>query len=506
MGSHGRDVGVVWVYRAGISFGELVTAALRQEQDGEADAALETWRIARERHPGNPNAYTQSAWFLRRARRLEDADNLLAEAAAKFPRHMDILLDRAWVAAERGDWTLAASRFREIAETHNEPRAFVGLTEALLSQRAYDEADALLAEATRRFPEDIGIARAFATCAGQADRKDQALQRWQDVHRRFPDDMSSVSGLARAMTDSGAFAEARALLAEVIARHPDDRGLLEARANLATRTEDWAGAIAGWQQLVTAFPDDVRLRNNLMGAEQGAKLAALGAGEDSAPTAAQTPPSERGRMYEIVSAFESLGDNCDFGQLQRYFQAEPLGLLRWAGTFPHEIIAAAKARFEGVGEPENMVIETWANGEYSVSDRRYNMLMHSFTFDNVVDRETFTAQQIKRGRYLRRQLLEDIEDGQKILVYKSATITEAQARELHAALRAIGPAWLLVVRLADEKNTPGTVIQAGDGLMFGFIDNFATFQTSEVSDEGVACWATICEKAYTMWKTATNPS
>jgi len=61
-------------------------------------------------------------------------------------------------------------------------------------------------------------------------------------------------------------------------------------------------------------------------------------------------------------AFQSLGDNCEFGLVQRRGGAEPLELLRFAGIFlPIEIrleklAAALERKFDGLGEAETMTV------------------------------------------------------------------------------------------------------------------------------------------------------
>jgi len=418
-----------------------------------------------------------------------------------------LLILYAEIAQTRDDWPAALRRWRLALES--DPRdidALLGLVDALLHDRAFDEADALLMAALPHFPGDPSVGRMLAACSGQRDRHEEALARWRDVQERFPDDIWSVNGLVRALTNLGSFDAARELVNAYLPAHGGNRGLREAQGNLASRTGDWPAALRFWQELMDAYPEDGRLYNNLMAAQLGAQLAALGTAEadpaaDNALGRAAAPKQER--LFEIVSAFESLGSNCDFGQLQRYFGAEPLGLLRWAGTEPEEIIAAARAKFAGVGEPENTVIEVWDNGEYCVSDRRFNMLMHSFTFETVVDRETFTTQQIKRGRYLRRKLIEDLEGAEKLFVYKSPDMSEAEAHELFAALREIGPVWLLAVRAADDGHAPGTVQAAGDGLLFGYTDQFGFPGTP--SPATVAVWTAICERAYALWRAAVSP-
>src|SRR5436305_104536 len=41
-------------------------------------------------------------------------------------------------------------------------------------------------------------------------------------------------------------------------------------------------------------------------------------------------PTGSPSFHDLATRFESLGDNCEFGILQRLEGAEPLGLLRWA--------------------------------------------------------------------------------------------------------------------------------------------------------------------------------
>lgn len=532
---------------------------------GDLAAALIRWREARARAPGEPAVYTGEANTLRQLRRPADAEAVLAAAAARWPDAAGFRLDLAEAAAEAGDWPLAAARFRRIvaaepdnlaareqliealmalgqdaeaaalagpnppvgllirlaeaAEARGDPaaaeqcwtrvlaaadgdptptaRAIAGVAETMFHQRRYQEADSLLADAVARYPDDVDVMRAYAACASQSDRPAVALERWRAAYRRFPEDLNSVSGLINALTESAEFAAARDLAEAKLALHPGDRGLREARAHLAARQREWPEAEAILAALVAAFPGDVRLRDKLMGVQFSARLERLGAADPAAPA----PPPDR--MAGLVAACESLGFNCDFGLLQRFYGVEPIGLLRWASIFPDQIVAAMRARFDGVGEAENTVIEVWPGGEYCISDRRYNMLTHSFTHESVVDRETFRRQQISRGRYLKRKLLEDIAAAEKLFVYQSAEMTDAQALALHEAMGAIGPAWLLVVRLADGARRAGTVVPAADRLLFGYIEDFDAFRGPAASAASVAGWSAIVERAHEMWRFGT---
>jgi tetratricopeptide (TPR) repeat protein len=417
------------------------------------------------------------------------------------PPTPEFLIQHAEQAQREADWPAAAARWRAALAAWVDDRArgvnaAVQLAACLFNLRAHDEAEVLLAAWTARYPDDLRLARMFASCAMHSDRHEAAVARWQMAAERFPNDISCLIGLIRAHTNLGNYAEARRMLAAALPRYPDDRGLKEIRAEIATRTGKWDEAIRIWQELVSAYPQDSNLRNQLMAAKFGAELARAGGGESvPLPDIQPNIPAAGSRLAEIITAFESLGQNCEFGVLQRYLGKEPLGLLRWAGIHPSQIIAALQARFEGVGEPENTIIDVWPNGEYCISDRHFYMLTHSFTYESAVDRDSFHRQQVKRGRYLKRQLLEDIEDGEKIFVYQSPYISEAEGRELYAALQSIAPAWLLLVRLADQENPAGTVEQADERFLIGYIEQFESM-TAVFTDATVARWAPLCEQAY----------
>lgn len=73
-------------------------------------------------------------------------------------------------------------------------------------------------------------------------------------------------------------------------------------------------------------------------------------------------PPARG-MREIMARFQSLGDNCEFGLLQRWARVETLDLLRFAsfyGQLDHSLrltINAISEGFSGLGDPDSTICE-----------------------------------------------------------------------------------------------------------------------------------------------------
>ena len=193
----------------------------------------------------------------------------------------------------------------------------------------------------------------------------------------------------------------------------------------------------------------------------------------------------------LFARFESLGDNCEFGLVQRHFDAEPMGLLRWASTDAARLVLGLCRRYEGLGESETTTLG-WSGDppDYMLVDHRY-LSAHTWTghlADDPQRLEDVRLSGAARLRLLRRKLLTDIEAGNRIFVFKQSP-PEARPEALnavHAAFRSIGPAPLLCVVRATTAEMVGTVEALGDGLYRGYIDQFSRATISH------NVWRRIC--------------
>jgi hypothetical protein len=201
---------------------------------------------------------------------------------------------------------------------------------------------------------------------------------------------------------------------------------------------------------------------------------------------------------ELVKQFESLGENCEFGLVQRRCGAEPLGLLRFSSTPLAPLLRGLRARFADLGSPESVEIEVSRNGrEYMVVERRFGFRYHAWAAVGEQAPDEIQRRECLRLPLLARKLTEDLIEGRKIFVYHGmAPIGEAEARELAGAVRDYGPGTLLWVELADAANPPGSVTRIAPGLLKGHMDRFAPGEHAH--DLSLDCWLVICRNAYTM--------
>lgn len=216
--------------------------------------------------------------------------------------------------------------------------------------------------------------------------------------------------------------------------------------------------------------------------------------------------AEKLPRHELMLQFESLGQNCEFGLVQRQCHAEPLGLLRFSSTPLAQLLDALEARFVGMGGPETIKVELSPNGrEYMVKDIRFGFLYHAWVNAGEMPPEDIARREARRLPFLVRKLVEDLESGDKAFVFKGmGAMPEEEVFPLAMAIRRYGPNTLLFVTLSDEEHRGGTVQEREPGFLVGYVDRFAPGDNA--NDLLLEQWVTVCRKAYLLRLAAARPA
>ena len=197
---------------------------------------------------------------------------------------------------------------------------------------------------------------------------------------------------------------------------------------------------------------------------------------------------------ELLLHFESLGDDCEFGLVQRFAGHDPLGLLRFAFIPMAGLIDLLDHGMDRIGEPDDTFLVRDERDEIVVQLPSFGVRYHTHIHGRQGHEQAILADQLRRIPFLRRKLQEDLAEGHKIFVRKGQGSDSLPAMQhLLALLRRHGPVTLLWVTLAEGSQPVGTVEVVQEGLLRGTIDRFATFFGQ--ADINMPAWLEICRGA-----------
>jgi hypothetical protein len=200
--------------------------------------------------------------------------------------------------------------------------------------------------------------------------------------------------------------------------------------------------------------------------------------------------------HDFMYCFENLGDNCEFGLVQRRCGAEPLGLLRFSTT-PQDILLACalRARLDDLLDRKDLDLQVTADGYY-LCNRKYDIGFghHGIDECDLPPEQAFSVL-LRRLQFLLRKLRDVLKTGEKIFVYRSRYSSDPdRVLSLGDALRGFGPTLLLWVSSATEPETIGTVEPLAEHVLRGWIEPESNNRTLALDT-----WMKLCDQAYTLW-------
>ncbi len=200
----------------------------------------------------------------------------------------------------------------------------------------------------------------------------------------------------------------------------------------------------------------------------------------------------------LMLKFESLGDTCEFGLVQRRCGAEPFfSLLRFAGMDLPSLLRALDDRMQDFGNAAllEIYLDDKDKPEFIVRDARYGAVFHTFRSKDEIREEELRESESKRLAYCAQRLLGDLKKGNKIFVFKrNVPLREEEILPLYAALSSYGRNILLWMVPADAGHASGSVETVLPGLLKGFIERFAPHE--DIDDVLVDDWLAVCANAH----------
>ncbi|GJE36301.1 hypothetical protein [Methylobacterium persicinum] len=205
-----------------------------------------------------------------------------------------------------------------------------------------------------------------------------------------------------------------------------------------------------------------------------------------------------------LHGFRSLGDNCEFGFVQRYGGVEPSGLLRFAYTPMEDLIRGLRCGFADLGAPGDLHLTVSEGGAYYCHSRAYNIWANTGQTLGTVEAADLLEREYGRIAHLKRKMLDELSEGSLIFVRKvAAAEPEDDFARLSEAVWAHGPSVLLRVTEVGPGWRPEPARRVGDRLIEGRVRRFApTAQAWEVDLEPWlhlidGAWALVRDEAPT---------
>ncbi|MBC7634941.1 MAG: hypothetical protein H7251_04995 [Acetobacteraceae bacterium] len=414
---------------------EIEVAAVAAEARQDRIGIEGTWALMRERYPANVLGYLRAGIYLRDLGAYAEADALFERGFSNCVDARPLRIHHAWSAFYRMDWDLA-------------------------------------------------------------------LQRWQALAHDMPMDPMGHGGVALSLLRMGKFKAARDTIAMLPSVLTDDIDLSIVMAQVASAQQDWTVALALWSALKARVPEHEKVVRGYGNALQQVSLMML---DESQGVGSERPPERQSIVAvdnpiarDLMMRFESFGDNCEFGLVQRHFGAEPIGLLRWTDVPAEQLARMLESRFVGLGEVDCSQIMLVGWGEYFIMDQAFGLGIHTWVNEHEGDAADIFARQTRRIRRLRDELLELLEEGGQIVVYRPRRRLDEMLRQrIFKALRAIGCNTLLLVEAEDGTNPPGTLRELAPGLVVGYISHLSPVPINgrQVWDIPFDLWLEICRVA-----------
>ena len=202
---------------------------------------------------------------------------------------------------------------------------------------------------------------------------------------------------------------------------------------------------------------------------------------------------------DIAVAFESLGNDCELGFVQRQLGAEPIGLLRFAGMPLIHLVRGLRSGFAGLAEDATFRMQTDVHSELIGVDDHYKLEYHTAQYRPDADPESLRLSEITRQKFLARKLIEDLEDAEKIFVIKDKNgLPGDYLMLLMDAIRALGSGVLLWVDVADNIHPVGSADVIAPGLMKGYLDRFANLPEGPHTTS-LESWRLMLRNAHALW-------
>lgn len=440
------------------------------------------------------------------------------------------ILERYVVLAERlADMKHATAAWRKIRRVYGDEAAFIGEARSLAGYGDPQAAQDLLKDALKLFPTSLSLAAEVArTLTRQGFWKDagkhwtllsndqdlrlEATSRLRDAIRFTVAREDRVTNEVYLPVATVVGQQLSNLLSKTWTLRYGSGHILGQNIKLGTYGEllNYYGEARSWgiiENCFCLFDEHQYIISRLSSIETSDDGQLMLKGRDWVRSAVESfiiMEEQRFSIRSVLNRFESLGNNCEFGLVQRFYGIEPLGLFRFNWADYEALLSGLSDGFSELDIAGSVQIRRSPNDQELIGEvEAYKYKYHTGLYDADISIPGLEESEALRIRYLGRKLIEDLEDGVKIYVRKGEKHEDFdKIVRLHDVMLKIGGCTLLWVTEARTDHPPGTVEVVRAGLLRGYIDRFAP---TEAAGRAVFdTWAKICLEASTLVRDSTE--
>jgi hypothetical protein len=220
----------------------------------------------------------------------------------------------------------------------------------------------------------------------------------------------------------------------------------------------------------------------------------------------------RDTLKSIFVDFQSLGEDCEFGMMQRRVaSAGSIGLFRFGYVNLYSVLHGLEQGFAGIDAEQDVAVMVNRDSpdlEYFGYHIKYRFGYHTGITEADMTSARLRTKQRARLAFLASRLMEDIRGGHRLLVIKRKVPIEVEEMaQLAVTVRRIGPSTLLWVGPEEFGRPAGSVERLSETLLRGYI---GWIDESPMRNTDLASWSKVCVAAHRLWRgdaaTGTGPA
>ncbi|MCE9581100.1 MAG: hypothetical protein K8T20_01150, partial [Planctomycetes bacterium] len=154
-----------------------------------------------------------------------------------------------------GEWDRAIEAYKDAASYGDSRIALCGSAAVLADMGEMQQAETIIRECIRRFPQDIVARNTYAELRRDQGRLKESLDEYEAIRKEFGEELVTSNAYANVLRDMGRFNEAIAVYDGVLLSHPKEFITLHGRAELLRDAGFTSQSMREFREIIKEFPD-----------------------------------------------------------------------------------------------------------------------------------------------------------------------------------------------------------------------------------------------------------